>query len=196
MTAPLASFTSQLAERLGLATSQPVTSALLFAALVLAPAALALSAAYVSRAVTGVSAPMRELFCRFSFSLIPLGIAMWAGHFLFHLSVGWSSGWETIRRAAADAGWPSLEWRGGGFSAPLLGLEAVQVLQTVLLDGGVLLALYLSWRVCLTYAPRGRDALRLFASWAGLATMLYAVGVWIILQPMQMRGLAGPILSP
>jgi len=196
MTAPLAAFSGQLAARLGLATPQPVTSALLFVTLVLAPATLALSAAYASRAVTGVSVPMRELFCRFSLSLVPLGLAMWAAHFLFHLSTGWSSGWQTIRRAATDAGWHLLRLRDGEFPSPLLGSHAVQVLQTVLLDAGVLLALYLSWRVCLTYAPRGRDALRLFASWAGLATMLYAVGVWIILQPMEMRGLVGPILSP
>jgi hypothetical protein len=29
----------------------------------------------------------------------------------------------------------------------------------------------------------------LFAPWAGLAIGLYVVGVWIIFQPMQMRGL-------
>jgi hypothetical protein len=54
----------------------------------------------------------------------------------------------------------------------------------------LLLALYLVWRISLVYAPRMRDALRLFTPWAALATVLYAAGVWIILQPMEMRGLA------
>jgi len=196
MTAPLAAFSSQLAARLGLATSQPVTSALLFVALVLAPATFALLATYASRALTGIAVPVREVFCRFSLSLVPLGIAMWAGHFLFHLSVGWSSGWETIQRAATNAGLHFLELRDGEFPLPLLGSHATQIMQTILLDAGVLLALYLGWRVSLTYATRPRDALRFFASWAGLATMLYVVGIWIFLQPMEMRGLAGPIMSP
>ena len=64
----------------------------------------------------------------------------------------------------------------------------MRVSQMVLLDAGLLLALYLVWRVALVYAPRGRDALRLFLPWAALAMVLYASGVWIVLQPMQMRG--------
>jgi hypothetical protein len=55
-------------------------------------------------------------------------------------------------------------------------------------------ALYLTWRICLIYAPRLRDALRVFAPWAGVATISYAAGIWIILQPMEMRGLASAVL--
>jgi len=44
------------------------------------------------------------------------------------------------------------------------------------------------------YAPRMRDAVKLFAPWAMVAVVLYVIGVWIILQPMEMRGLAALIL--
>jgi hypothetical protein len=108
---------------------------------------------------------------------------MWAGHFLFHLSTGWGSAWEVVQRNAYTQEREAV--------LPLLGVDAMHVLQTVVLDAGLLLALYLMWRVALTYASRGRDALRLIAPWATISVGLYAFGIWIFLQPMQMRGLAG-----
>ena len=136
-----------LAAQLGLGSRTPVTSVLLFIALVAVPAVLAFFAAYASRAVSRISVTARELFCRFSLSLVPLGVAMWAAHFLFHLAVGWDSGWTTIRRAANDVGWHLLKSPSKEIASPLLGADAVRVLQTVLLDAGFLLALYLLWRI-------------------------------------------------
>jgi hypothetical protein len=195
MTAPVVSFQEGIAARFGLDSSLPVTRTLLLIALVLAPGTLAVSAAYASRAASHASVAMCELLCRFSVSLVPLGAAMWAGHLLFHLTVGWSSGWTAAQRAAEDIGWHLPNWLDRGPSSPLLGAHAMHVLQTVLLDGGLLLALYLVWRVSLVYASRGRDAVRLFLPWAAIATVLYASGVWIILQPMQMRGVLSAVSS-
>jgi hypothetical protein len=131
---------------------------------------------------------VRELFCRFSMCLVPLGVAMWTAHFLFHLAVGWNSGLATIERAANDTGWHLLSLPAIEPSSPLLGADTVRSLQTVLLDAGLLLTLYLVWRTARVYAPRVRDILRLSASWAVVAMILYVTGVWIILQPMEMRG--------
>jgi hypothetical protein len=172
-------------------SSLPVTSVLLLLTLVLVPAslpALAALAGHASCATSRVSVATRELFCRFSVALVPLGVAMWAAHFLFHLSAGWGSARTVIQRAANDNGWHLLNLASSELSSHLLGVDAMRVLQTVLLDAGLLLALYLVWRISLVYASRGRDALRLFLPWAVLATVLYASGVWIVLQPMQMRG--------
>ncbi len=113
---------------------------------------------------------------------------MWAGHFLFHLSVGWGSAWTVIGRFMHNAHWNPTDAAGYAAPSSLLGADAVRVAQTLLLDAGLLLALYLAWRIARAYAPRSRDALRLFAPWAGLATVLFAAGVWIVLQPMEMRG--------
>jgi ferredoxin len=196
MTAPVVSFRDNLAVRLGLNSSLPVTCVLLIIALVPAPAALAMLAAYASRAASRVSVATRELFCRFSLSLVPLGVAMWAGHSLFHLVLGWDSAWPTVRRAAVDAGWRLSNLPGKAGSSPLLNADNMHVLQTVLLDAGLLLTLYLAWRVSLRYVARLHGALCLFAPWAVLATALYAAGVWIILQPMEMRGLANTLSLP
>ena len=165
MTAPVTAFEDNLAARLGLDSPRPVTSVLLLIALIMAPATLAALAGYASRAASHTSATMRELLCRFSMSLVPLGAAMWAGHFLFHLNVGWNSGWTTVQQAASR--WHLLGSPSRAIFSPLLGAGTIRILQTLLLDAGLLLALYLAWRIALVYAPRVSDAFRLFAPWAG-----------------------------
>ena len=77
-----------------------------------------------------------------------------------------------------------------------MGSGAINILQTLLLDAGLLLTLYLAWRIALAYAPRPGDAFRLLAPWAGIATALFVTGIWIFLQPMQMRGLSASISLP
>jgi len=197
MTAPVMAFNRNLAAHFDLVSSQTVTGILLFIALILVPGTLSLTAAYATRAASKQARgrpPLRELFCRFALALVPLGAAMWAGHFLLHLFMGWGSGWATVRRAASTLGGHLLTFADRDSSAPPFGIDGLHVLQIILLGAGLLLALYLAWRICLSYAPPMRDALKLFAPWAGVATVSYATGVWIILQPMEMRGLAAAIL--
>ena len=62
-------------------------------------------------------------------------------------------------------------------------------IQVLLLDAGVLLSLYVGWRIARCYTKRAGDGLLLLAPWAVAAALLYAAGVWIFLQPMQMRGM-------
>ena len=194
MTAPVVALEDSFAARLGLTSSLPVTGVLLLIALVVAPATVATLSAYASRAAGHVSATMPELLCRFSMSLVPMGAAMWSAHFLSHLNAGWNSGWTTLQQAAS-------RWHVPGSPTcaiffPLIGAGTMRILQTLLLDAGLLLALYLAWRIALVYAPRVGDAFRLFAPWAGIATALYITGVWLLLQPMQMRGLSTPMPLP
>jgi cytochrome c oxidase assembly factor CtaG len=190
MTAPFVAFQDELAARLGLESSLAVTRVLILVGLVLLPGLLAWSAAHASRVASHISIETRELFCRFSLSLVPLGAAMWAGHFIFHLSTGWGSAWEVVQRAANDTGWHLLNSQEREPVWPLLGADAMHVWQTLILDAGLLLALYLMWRIALIYVSRGRGAWRLLAPWAAISLGLYASGIWIFLQPMQMRGMA------
>jgi polyferredoxin len=89
---------------------------------------------------------------RLAFSLVPLGVGMWAAHLLFHAA----SVWTTV---------------------------SVTSMQIVLLEAGLLLTLYTSWRIA------EGAVLRRFAPWAAVACLLFAAGIWILFQPMQMRGM-------
>jgi hypothetical protein len=62
-------------------------------------------------------------------------------------------------------------------------------LEILLLNGGVVVALYLIWRMATQLVPSDASAVRLAAPWSMLAVALYSVGLWILFQPMQMRGM-------
>lgn len=192
MTAPLVSMQDYFVVRFGLASPLPVTSILLLLALVLAPATLAWLAVHASRTTSHLAVTAGELAGRFAPALIPLGAAMWAGHFLFHLITGWGSAGPSVRRALGDLGWHLPETSQRESVSPWFSADALHILETILLDAGLLLTLYLMWRIALSYEPRLRGALRLCSPWAGIATALYVAGIWIILQPMELRGLPDP----
>jgi cytochrome c oxidase assembly factor CtaG len=58
-------------------------------------------------------------------------------------------------------------------------------MQIVTLDCGLLLTLYVGWRIGKQYSRGGRA----FGMLAAVACGLYAAGIWILVQPMQMRGM-------
>jgi cytochrome c oxidase assembly factor CtaG len=53
--------------------------------------------------------------------------------------------------------------------------------QILLLDAGLLLTLYTGWRI--------QNAVMKFIPWAVTACLLYGAGIWILFQPMEMRGM-------
>jgi len=212
MVAPVASWRDRLAERFAMGSALPLTSLLFLVALVLAPALLVGLAVVGGRLLgrvvrspalksplrprepsgaggSGDGAPAREMFCRFSLALVPLGLAMWGAHVLFHLLTGWNMPWPVLQRATTDLG---IGWLGRPhwvMFGPLLGADTLLAIQLLLLDAGLLLSLYVGWRVATGFAPRVWASLRLFAPWASVAAGLYSSGIWVLLQPMQMRGM-------
>lgn len=138
----------------------------------------------------------RSRTASFALALVPLGTAMWGAHLAFHLSAGFLTVVPVMERFLHSA---APEW---SLSAHALFANSLAPLQIVLLDAGLLLTLYVSWRLAQAQkssagtastsrrATGGADAaLGLFLPWGFLAAALYAVGVWILLQPMQMRGM-------
>jgi hypothetical protein len=155
MTAPALAWRDRLAAQLGLASTWPIITAFFVATLVIAPW-------LVLRKKNPATDALR---CRLAFALVPLGAALWAGHFLYHLLTAGPTG---------------------------LTMNALLILQTLLLDAGFLGTLYLLWRG----AAESRSRPRAFAPWAVLAVALYAGGVWVFVQPMAMRGMAMSIPMP
>jgi ferredoxin len=117
----------------------------------------------------------RASFCRLALALVPLGMGMWAAHLAFHLMTGWPSIVPIVQRVM---GFGEPDWSlacAGSPSDALLGAELL------LLDAGVLLSLYLGWKV----APQSSR----YVPFASVALSLWAAGAWILFQPMQMRGM-------
>jgi hypothetical protein len=109
---------------------------------------------------------------KFAPALVPLGFSMWIAHFLFHLITGWQSAVPAIERVLRLA-MTTVDSSNPQWLAPL---------QILVLDGGLLLSLYVAWRI----AQRRFGPL---VPWALVVCLLYCAGVWILFQPMQMRGM-------
>ena len=128
----------------------------------------------------------RESFCRGALSLVPLGMGMWAAHLLFHLVVPTPSFVPLVQQSVTDFGFHWLGAPHWSAAADLLQGNGLLQLQLLFLDGGLLLSLYLAWRMAA--GRRVTSRLLAVAPLALLTVTLYVLGFWVLLQPMQMRG--------
>jgi len=187
MVAPVVGWQAGVAQRMGIGDA-PLCAALLLLALCVAPLGLVAVAVGFGQRLSRASESARALLPRFAFALIPIGFAMWMAHFGFHLATAGGSALDAAERALRGVGGdPHAAHRMAaiGMGSASTGLVDAEL---VVLGVGLLLALRIGWRVCRTSTIGTLRALWLGSAWALLATALYALGVWIVLQPMEMRG--------
>lgn len=166
---------------LGLASDVWLVAGLALLCFVIIPFCSVSLAARGSSWVMGGS--FRENLLRFSLALAPLGFGMWLAHFIFHFFTAALTPWPVIQRVLKDIGWFSGQPQ---WNVPSWAFYDLPALELCFLGAGFLGSLYLFWRIALRM-NRAR-ALAGFLPWAILAVALYAAGVWIIFQPMEMRG--------
>jgi hypothetical protein len=93
-----------------------------------------------------------------------------------------------LERAAKSVGVAALGTPSWSMAAPAGALPWLLPLLLLVLDAGLLLTLWLVWRIGASYRIAPARAVALIAPWSGLACALYVAAVWILLQPMEMRG--------
>jgi cytochrome c oxidase assembly factor CtaG len=156
--------------------------------LLILPAFLAGICGAISRIFTDGAIRWKELTCSLVVALVPLGFSMWIAHYSYHLLTGANTIVPVFQRFLSDAGF-SLFGNSDWTTGSLVRIDSLPSFQILLLDLGLLFTLYIGWRISLRYANRRARALGLLMPWASLAAALYIVGVWIVLQPMEMRGM-------
>lgn len=180
MLAPFQRFEEWLQSALGFELRWPIVTVFLLLSLVVLPAILLPATAWISQKIGGGAGEIRTLVARFTPTLAPLGLGMWAAHFIFHLFTASHTPIPVLQRLAGveNPAWdtPSLAWDG------LLGVELL------LLDLGLLVTLFSIWKISKWPGNTPTRPLFKFLPWAVLAALLYACGVWIVFQPMEMRG--------
>jgi cytochrome c oxidase assembly factor CtaG len=181
MVDPVSGWMHSLDAALGLRSMLPLTTGLFLAGIVAAPVLLAwmcgTAAAWLGHLGGSWKAPARS----FGFALIPLGFSLWVAHFSYHLIIGWRSivpVFDRILRVSAPAMNLSAQ-------APVW-LPAAQIL---LLDAGLVWSVYIAWRTARRQTRELSQALGLVTPWTVLAIGIYAASIWILFQPMQMRGM-------
>jgi cytochrome c oxidase assembly factor CtaG/polyferredoxin len=185
MVAPVQDWQERLTSLMGLPSTLVITTVYYVVALVVVPLlAFGLASAFDRRSLDDGS-KWWESATRFSYSLVPLGFAMWLSHYGFHLLTSYQTVIPTAQRFVAGLGWHFLgkpEWT-DACCRPVA--EWLPRLEIVCLDLGLLLSLYSGYRIASGRTP---TAWKAFVPWIIFIVFLFATGVWIVLQPMQMRG--------
>jgi len=185
MVAPVVALEHSLVRWLGIGSERALMAILLPVALLGVPFFTAAVVGRVSKTRARLRlAPSehRSVVRRFVFSLIPLGLGMWLAHFSFHLATAGSAIVHVATRLGGEGGRP--------MSSSLLPDNLLLPLEIVALGVGLWVTLFVAWRIALDVARTWRPALLLFAPWALLACVLWIAGLWILFQPMEMRGMA------
>jgi cytochrome c oxidase assembly factor CtaG len=189
MIGPVLQFEDALTAWLGLASPILVVTAETLLGLVVLPALAVAAVALASRRLGGGREGVLAIVRRFAYSLAPLGFGMWLAHYSFHFFTTAGAVVPAARRLARDLGFSVVgapPWE--ACCATKMG-DWLLILQIGLLDLGLLGSLYAAYRIAQDGRPPGLAALRAFVPWAALLVLLFAIGIWILFQPMQMRGM-------
>jgi cytochrome c oxidase assembly factor CtaG/ferredoxin len=152
----------------------------------LIPALLIAGCAWMSQRLGSVNKSRLELADRFIMTLAPLGAGVWLAHLGFHLFVGSHTFIPVFQRLLTDLHFPFLgapAWNIRSWAFPeLLDWEFLAI------DLGFLATLYSMWRVARDIGESSSRLLLIFLPWGFFALGLFALAIWIIFQPMEMRG--------
>jgi hypothetical protein len=165
-----------------------ITTASYLIALVALPLLCVSLAAYVSKRWSSLNDSTSANANRFAFALVPIGFGMWIAHYSFHFFTSWPTALPVMQRFAADRGWATLgalAWECACCQDVAAWIPQFEIL---MLDFGLLASLYVAFRIAESSAGSVRQGLRAMAPWGVLIIGLFAIGVWIVFQPMEMRG--------
>jgi hypothetical protein len=155
--------------------------------------ALPLFAAWLStlagRGLSGLDMSLGKLTARLAPSLVPIGFAMWLAHFGFHLATGFTSLGPALDRIARDLRPGTSPGTVREFATPWFTPDTVLGIEIAILGVGLVVSVAVAWRLSLGLASSPRKAIGLAAPWGVVAVSLYLVGIWILHQPMEMRGI-------
>jgi polyferredoxin len=162
----------------------PILALLFVMFLVVGPVLLLGLAARITQMCGGSGRALLPLAVRYSYALVPLGFGMWVAHYGFHFLTGALTIVPITQSALADLGWPVLGaplWTLTGMARAL-----VQPLEIGFLSLGLAGSLLVAHHLATEDAPE--KSMRAFVPWATICVLLWIGALWVISQPMDMRG--------
>jgi polyferredoxin len=203
----------RIAALMGITSEAPVLALMFVGGLIVAPLGLCASAAALTRRLAGparlvrlaqLAGPspfgvedvkdvkdvqgvqgLKQTMVRFAYALVPFGVGVWLAHYGFHFLTGAGTILPVTQSAAIDLtgaavlGDPDWRWLGlrSGLVFPLqLGAVVLGTMGAVMLAGRIAERDY-----------QGRAG-RAAAPWVLLIAGLAVLVLWILVQPMEMRG--------
>ncbi len=184
MVSPVYAAQSWLAGVLRIDHEAPILGLIFAAGLILEPAILLVLAAWLTKKWGGSRSAILPLIVRHSYALVPLGVGIWLSHYGFHFLTGLYTIVPVFQSAVASAGRPILGepmWGLGG-----LPKNAVYPIELGFLGLGLLGSLLVARRLAEEDAETHTG--KVFSIWAGLCLLLWGSALWLLSQPMEMRG--------
>jgi polyferredoxin len=186
MAAPAGTVLRTLANLSGIPSELPLLATVFLVTLVAAPFLLVGGAAAATRLITGErSRSTRDVAVRYVYALLPIGFGVWLAHYGFHLLAGALTIVPVVQSAAADlAGSPVL----GGPQWTWVGMQPGAIFPIQV--GFVLLGAIGSAALAHGISERDYRARVLAATlpWAVATAAVAGAAIWILSQPMEMRG--------
>jgi ferredoxin len=172
--------------------AEPVLLAIIFGiGMIVLPVILIGLAAAAGRALTHGADSLTTVALRYCYTLVPLGLGMWLAHYGYHLLTGGLTIIPLAQQFCADLGFPLLghpNWAIAGLiPADWTWLTPIAVVALQCGAFGSLLAL---GRIAGRQHRERRMARRAALPWAILIVALCCAGIWLMMQPMEMRGSA------
>jgi hypothetical protein len=187
MTAPVFALEQWLARVIGATSEGPVLAMLYVIALGVLPLVLVGGAAWVTRYSTRQPTySVGQIAVRYACVLIPFGFGVWLAHYGFHLLTGGLTIVPVAQGAVIDmVGWAALgdpRWQWTGMQPG--SVFAIQI-------GFILLGTMGSLALAYLVSERDYPQRTVLAAvpWAGIVLVLAAAALWILSQPMEMRGM-------
>jgi ferredoxin len=185
MTAPVYGVEAVIAWTLGTAREWPALLLIFAAGLITLPLVACGTAAIGTFLASDRTRTVRTIAVSYAYALVPLGAGLWLAHYGFHFLTGLGTIVPVTQRAALDAvghavlGEPTWGW---------LGLKPGQVFPLQI--GAVLLGALGSAILIQQVSDRDHAdrALAAAAPWMLLLAALTGAALWILSQPMDMRG--------
>jgi len=184
MVSPVYAFQSWLAERMGTTSEAAVLGVLFTLGLVVEPLVLLGLAGSIALRLGRSERGLLQHTARFAFTLAPIGMGVWAAHYSFHFLTGLWTFVPVAQAAAADLGVAFLgkpDWgRGGLTDAWVQPIELGLLLLG--LAGSVAVTVRMAREEFRSSPARGA------APWIALHVLMFVAAVWLLAQPMEMRG--------
>ena len=192
MVSPVVEWRERFDRLLGQSSPLLTTSLFYIVTLLILPLLTVGTAAVLSRRWGRLTAGWIDVATHYSYALVPLGFGMWLAHYSFHLMTSYDTIVPCAVRFVQDLGSTALgqpQWVAACCRPVVESLLRMEILS---LDLGLLLSLYTGYRISLAIgSSRSSHSMWSFAPWALLIAALFATGIWLIFQPMQMRGTLG-----
>jgi hypothetical protein len=186
MIPPVYALEERLAEVLGTRLEVPVLALIYAVALGLIPAILLGAAAWIGLRLSGRREPVARAVTRQAYALLPLGLGVWAAHWSFHFLTGFWSIVPLLQSVTRDVSGVALLGAPRWSLGPLLPEGWLAPLELGLLGLGWLGSMLVAYRLAQRDTPHRAGTA--FVPWAVVLTLLLAAAVWLMSQPMEMRG--------